>query len=218
MTSEPRGIEQRRFFRLRYPGDSNARIVINAQSYNLTEISEEGIRFGCDSSRFTIGEDVAGQIIIHTGYLGEVSGVVLRYDESAQEIIVRLIQKRIPQQIVFEEQRLLLQHTQRRQHTRLEYPTGKHADLQIHSQGYEVIQISEEGLCFRNGQSSFLPGERVSGRIALLSGYREPVEGIVQRIDSEHNLTVLHLTARGIPVQAVSNELQYLLHHGSVTP
>lgn len=213
MPSDLLGADHRRFYRLRYPDDRCARIVIHAQNYQVMEISEEGLRIACDHACFAPGKSLMGTIIAHAGYLGEVEGVVLRYDESEREFVMRLNSKRIPQHIIFEEQRFLLQHPAQRRHIHLEYPANRYAQLRIRSQRYQVHQISENEVYFRPAQTHFSPGERVTGTVTLLANYQGIIEGHIQCCDPEHNAAVLHLVARGIPVEVVFDEQQYLIRH-----
>lgn len=104
------GRELRRYFRLRYPVGDMGRITIGEYNYQLAEISEGGLRFKVPVvTRFTNGQPISAVIEVHSASQVVVRGVVLRFDKLMREIIVQLTVQGIPSNVIFDEQRYMLQ-------------------------------------------------------------------------------------------------------------
>lgn len=202
-------VEKRQFYRLRYPAGQGSRLIIDGVQYELTEISEAGVRFAHHASRFRVGAPVKALVHTLAGYQGEVEGRVLRVEPARRETILQLTSKRIPAAAIFGEERLVRTDQERRQSRRMRYPDGVSATLIVRSAMFPVIDIAEQGIKLRASRYAFRPDKPVAGTLRLVSGFRLAVGGEVIRIDAATREVVLRL-GRHISSQVIADEQQYI--------
>ena len=79
---------KRQYFRLRLPGDAALIFSSNWGEYQVTEISERGMRIVCEDGAcpLALEQHVAGTLELHDGTVLHVSGIAGRRD--SQELII----------------------------------------------------------------------------------------------------------------------------------
>ncbi len=209
--AQPSGADRRRFFRLRYPEGSTARITIGSRTFELTEVSERGVRFVLGPFRgFKIGQKVEAIVETRSGPRIPVVGTLLRYDEKCDEVIVHLILKGIPAPVMFDEQRYVIQN--QRRHIRVYYPPGKGARLVADKHSYEVMDLTEAGIRFKVHYAGEIPiGHPFAAKVEMLIGYKLEVKGVIIRYDQGGKEAVMQLTLQPLPAIAVRDEQGYVL-------
>ncbi|MHB0938478.1 MAG: hypothetical protein ACYDCO_08660 [Armatimonadota bacterium] len=209
--AQPSGDDRRRFFRLRYPEGSTARIIIGSRTFELTEVSERGVRFVLGPFRgFKIGQKLEAIVETRSGPRVPVVGTLLRYDEKCDEVIVHLILQGIPAPIMFEEQRYVIQN--QRRHLRVFYPPGKGARLVVEKHAFEVMDVAEGGLRFKVRHAGEVPvGRPFAAIVEMHIGYKLDVKGVVIRYDQGGKEAVMQLTLQPLPAIAIRDEQGYVL-------
>jgi len=215
--SLPAGAERRRYYRLRYPPEDTARIRIAGRGYELNEVSERGIRFKLQNiTGVKAGQPVTAYVELRSGHRVEVSGVVLRYDNSLKELILHLTVRGIPAAVMYDEQRYLIQHHPdylQRRYYRLRYPPDVPAHVKVAGQAYELAEVSEGGIRFKahNG-NDFKIGQQVTAVLEMQVGYRVEVKGFILRYEKAMKEYVLILNICGIPAPVMLDEYRYLVN------
>ncbi len=98
------GKDRRIYFRLSYPSFARPSVQCASARYQVTEISERGIRIL--TQNLWVGQLFSGTIYFHDGHQEQIAGQVYRL--SGPETVIRL-KKGIPGTRVMAEQRYLLQ-------------------------------------------------------------------------------------------------------------
>jgi len=94
--------ERRQYYRLAYPLEAAPGLMVAGHKYPVMDISERGIRFKSDFTRFfDTGEIVRATLLFPEGESMEVTGFVLRLRKD--EVVILLI-KWIPYQKIQAEQ------------------------------------------------------------------------------------------------------------------
>ncbi|NBX68207.1 MAG: PilZ domain-containing protein [Proteobacteria bacterium] len=103
---------RRQFFRLEYPAKSGPRFLSGGVSYQVLDISEQGMRLGTHSNRgLKVGGKFAGSLTFTGGETFLVYGIVKRITE---ETVAIQLAKPIPYRIIMAEQRRIIQLLQKR--------------------------------------------------------------------------------------------------------
>ncbi|MCA9264291.1 MAG: PilZ domain-containing protein [Planctomycetales bacterium] len=90
MSTESQKANQRRFFRLAYPLSDRPQLLLDGRNYEVSEISERGLRIYCtQTSKFEVGQCVEGVIIFHDGESAKISGTVGRLSD-IEVVVVRV--------------------------------------------------------------------------------------------------------------------------------
>lgn len=98
--------ERRQFFRLRYPFADRPRLIVQHKVYELTEISEGGLRFSSkQAAQFPLAQFLTVTLSLHGGKTVDVEGHTLRIERD--EVIMQLTLG-IPGRVVVDEQRYLI--------------------------------------------------------------------------------------------------------------
>lgn len=99
---------ERAHYRIQYPTAARPHILIDDRSFDVIDLSEQGIRFRMDEGdRFAMGREVSGTIRFGRNEPVEVMGSVVRI--AAREVAVKL-DVGVPLRIIIEEQRFLREH------------------------------------------------------------------------------------------------------------
>lgn len=101
---------QRKYYRVQYPGPALPDLVVADRTWKVIECSESGLRYaltGTDPAP-DVGEQVAGLLRFGTRAEMKVEGVVVRVDESG--VAVHLGDSPVPFKTVLREQRFLRAH------------------------------------------------------------------------------------------------------------
>jgi hypothetical protein len=103
--------DRRAFFRLKYPIAERPRAMCMGGRYEISEISEGGIRISPHNlNDFILGTLVDAVLVFRDGTSQPVQGTIYRYDKG--EVVIRLT-KQIPASRVFTEQRFIIQKYKR---------------------------------------------------------------------------------------------------------
>jgi len=206
--------ERRRYFRLRYPPGDTARITFGSREYELTEISERGVRFRLRNMNLVaIGQAAVAVVQTRSGHKARVEGVVLRIDNAMKEVVLHLIVQGVSAAVMFDEQRYIIKHHPemlRRRFSRLRYPPKYPARITIGTQTFPLTEVSENGLRFRIAPEAVSTGQAYAANIDLHVGYRLEVKGVIARYENETQQAVMHLTMLGIPSAALLDEERYI--------
>lgn len=82
-------VDQRQFYRLKYPPRARPSVCFAKERYRVSEVSEGGIRVIMkDSSHLKIGDEMEGVLSLHNNRDVNIAGTVLRFD--GVEVIVKL--------------------------------------------------------------------------------------------------------------------------------
>jgi hypothetical protein len=104
----------------------------------------------------------------------------------------------------------------RRTHFRIEYPKSQRPTVVLAGGLFEVMDLSERGICFERSLS-FRPmlNSTVSGRVQFKDGSFVDIEGRVVRIQTSPYVCALKLT-REIPLAKVMDEQRRLRQRSAV--
>ena len=91
----PKTQERRTFFRLRYPQTERPKLIISENEFDVTDISEHGIKF-------YLGSKINAMITFHDGESLSIEGKIIRIQNN--EVAVYLSQG-IPSDRIIEEQK-----------------------------------------------------------------------------------------------------------------
>lgn len=98
---------RRQFFRLEYPGKSGPRFVSGGVTYQVLDISEQGLKLGAASTQgIKVGAKFAGSLTFPDGETFLAFGIVKRI--TVETVSIQL-NKPIPYRIIMAEQRRIIQ-------------------------------------------------------------------------------------------------------------
>jgi hypothetical protein len=99
---------EREHYRIQYPAAGRPHLVIEGCSFDVIDLSEQGVRFREDEGRsFSSGDKVAGTLRFRRTPAVEVTGSVVRV--GGREVAVKL-DVALPLRTIIEEQRFLREH------------------------------------------------------------------------------------------------------------
>ena len=98
-----------------------------------------------------------------------------------------------------------------RKHYRIQYPIGERPKLQMRGESYEILDVSEKGICFDAGPR-YAPtdGDEIKGKIVFKNGKTCDVEGKLLRFDRKQHACVVKLV-KGISLAKIMEEQRLLL-------
>jgi len=99
--------QKRQFFRLEYPPLDRPKLLLMGRSYEVMDLSENGIRFAAtDPINFPVNSALIGSIVFHDGTTAPVTGLVLRVQP--HQVIAEL-RTGVSLAVMMNEQRRLIQ-------------------------------------------------------------------------------------------------------------
>jgi len=99
---------EREHHRIQYPLPARPHLVVEGRSFEVIDLSAQGIRFRLDEGlSFALRDEVAGTIRFRRDESVEVTGVVVRV--TGREVAVKL-DVGVPLRVIIEEQRILREH------------------------------------------------------------------------------------------------------------
>ncbi len=103
-----------------------------------------------------------------------------------------------------------------REHYRIQYPTAARPHIVIEGRSFDVIDLSERGVRFRQDEgSSFSPGDGVAGTVRFRRTEAVEVMGSVVRVGSREVAVKLDV---GVPLRTIIEEQRFLReHHGGMS-
>jgi hypothetical protein len=98
-----------------------------------------------------------------------------------------------------------------RQHYRIQYPTAARPHIVIEGRSFDVIDLSERGVRFRNDESrSFSPGDEVAGTVRFRRTDAVEVMGSVVRVGGREVAVKLDV---GVALRTIIEEQRFLREH-----
>ena len=98
---------KRKFFRIFYPNNDCPRLLLSGMSFNVIDVSEEGVRFIVKSvTGFTVGQSASGSVTFADGESFLIHGSVARVTDSDVSLNLK---RAIPLRKIMAEQRRLIE-------------------------------------------------------------------------------------------------------------